>query len=139
MVIATGALLIANRLLPAELPARGDWQERMFWLAWLLAALHAAWRTAPVRQARLAPAWAEQCIGIAVVAVLAVLLNWITTGDHLLRTIGQGYWPVASIDLVLLVSAGLALVAARKLQRRTRATVEQGSRRAVAGAGVAHV
>lgn len=140
MVIATGALLVANRLLPADLPARGDWQERVFWLVWLLAAVHAAWRTAPVRQARLAPAWAEQCIGIAAVAVLAVLLNWVTTGDHLLKTIGSGYWPVASVDLVLLGSAGLALAAARKLRQRARqGLVGSDDRISVGGAGVAHV
>jgi hypothetical protein len=118
MVVATVAMLVANRLLPFDLPARGEWEERLFWSAWLLAALHAAWRTAPVKQARLAPAWAEQCVAIAVLAVLAVLLNWITTGDHLLKTIGRGYWPVASIDLVLLGSTALALVAARKLRQR---------------------
>jgi uncharacterized iron-regulated membrane protein len=140
MVLATGALLVANRLLPADLPARGDWQERFFWMAWLVAALHAAWRTAPVRQARLAPAWAEQCVGIAVLAVLAVLLNWITTGDHLLKTIAQGYWPVASVDLVLLGSAALALVAAGKLRQRARQLAPASSDRVAVRRGeVAHV
>jgi uncharacterized iron-regulated membrane protein len=135
MVIATGAILIANRLLPVDLPVRGDWQERIFWLSWLLAALHAAWRTAPVREARMAPAWAEQCIGIAIVAVLAVLLNWVSTGDHLLRTIGQGYWPVASVDLVLLGSAALALVAMRKLRQREQGVVVAQGDRVTTGRG----
>jgi hypothetical protein len=47
-------------------------------------------------------------------------MNWITTGDHLLRTIGNGYWPVAGIDLTLLASAALAIVAASRLRRRAR-------------------
>jgi hypothetical protein len=34
------------------------------------------------------PAWREQCRAIAALAVLAVLLNWFTTGDHLLKTVG---------------------------------------------------
>lgn len=51
----------------------------------------------------------------------AVLLNWITTGDHLVKTIGEGYWPVAGLDLALLASAALAAVAARKLRQRERA------------------
>ena len=39
-------------------------------------------------QAALAnPAWREQCVAIAVLAPLAAVLNWITTGDHLLRTL----------------------------------------------------
>jgi uncharacterized iron-regulated membrane protein len=142
MVLATVAMLVANRLLPAELPARGDWEERLFWSAWLAAALHAAIRTAPVRQARLAPAWAEQCVAIAVLAVLAVLLNWITTGDHLLHTIGSRYWPVAGVDLVLLGSAALALVAARKLQMRAQLPLEDQATTtastARSKAGVAH-
>ncbi len=123
MVIATLAMLVANRLLPVNLPARGDWQERVFWLSWLMAALHAAWRTNTVLQARLAPAWAEQCIAISVLAVLAILLNWVTTGDHLLRTITNGYWPIAGVDLVLIASAVLAVIAARKLRQHALQTM----------------
>lgn len=55
---------------------------------------------------------------LAVMAVAAVLLNWITTGDHLLRTIGTGYWPVAGMDLSLLATAVLAVFAARKVGQR---------------------
>ena len=51
-------------------------------------------------------------------AVLAVLLNWATTGDHLLKTLEQGFWPVAGLDLALLVSGGIAVTVARKLRRR---------------------
>ncbi len=137
MVIATVVILVANRLLPLDLPMRGDWEERLFWLAWLLAALHAAWRTAPVRQARLAPAWAEQCVAIAVLSVLAVVLNWITTGDHLLKTIGH-YWPVAGVDLVLIGGAVIALIAVRKLQLRARQPVEAAVRTSSKRAEVAH-
>ncbi|MBK8162362.1 MAG: PepSY domain-containing protein [Gammaproteobacteria bacterium] len=129
MLVATLSILVANRLLPADLAHRGDWEERIFWFAWLAALAHAYWRTAPVLQACIAPAWAEQCWAVAGLAVLAVLLNWITTGDHLLRTIGEGYWPVAGFDLAMLVSAGLAVMAALRLRRRARATgtaAEQG-------------
>ncbi len=138
MLIATTAMLVVNRLLPSDLPMRGDWEERLFWLAWLLAAAHAAWRTAPVKQARLAPAWAEQCVAIAVLSVLAVVLNWVTTGDHLLKTIGH-YWPVAGVDLVLIGGAAIALIAARKLQLRARQPVEAAVGRAASKrAEVAH-
>jgi hypothetical protein len=120
MLIATLAILVANRILPSELEHRGDWEEAAFWGAWILACAHAFWRTAPVRQAKLAPAWEEQCWAVTVLGVAAVLLNWITTGDHLLRTIGSGYWPVAGVDLFILAGSALAVVAARKLQRRGR-------------------
>jgi hypothetical protein len=68
----------------------------------------------------MAPAWAEQCWAIALLGVAAVLLNWVTTGDHLLRTIGNSYWPVAGVDLAILASAAIAVRAARKLKRRAQ-------------------
>ena len=129
MLLATLAMLILNRALPADLAQRGEWQAYGFWAAWLVALGHAFWRTAPVAQARIAPAWREQCVGVAALAVLAVLLNWATTGDHLLKTLGQGYWPVAGLDLALLASAAIALFAARRLRRR-----EQGRDSAGRGA-----
>jgi uncharacterized iron-regulated membrane protein len=118
MVVASIAMLVANRVLPLELADRGGWEETAFWCAWLLALAHAWWRTAPVRLARIAPAWREQCWAIALLAVAAVLLNWVTTGDHLGKTLREGYWPVAGVDLSLLVTAVVAVVAARHLWRR---------------------
>lgn len=125
MLLAALGMLIANRLLPETLPAgwppRGDLEEYAFWASWLLALLHACVRSAPVAQARMAPAWHEQCVAIAVLAVTAVGLNWATTGDHLLKTLAATYWPVAGVDLFLLASAGLAVVAARHLRQRSAA------------------
>ncbi|WCM90428.1 PepSY-associated TM helix domain-containing protein [Acidovorax sp. NCPPB 3576] len=128
MLIATFVMLIGNRLLPTDLPGRGSWEQSVFWGTWVLAFLHAVWRTAPVAQARMAPAWGEQCWAAAALAVAAVLLNWATTGDHLLRTIGNGYWPVAGMDLALLASAALAVVAARRLRRRAQGAVAMAGR-----------
>jgi uncharacterized iron-regulated membrane protein len=126
MVIATLAILIANRLLPADLPQRGDWQEYGFWGAWVLALAHALWRTAPVSRGRIAPAWREQCGAIVALAMTAVAANWLTTGDHLVKTLAAGYWPVAGLDLSLLAASGLAGLAAQRLWRRERAAaVEQ--------------
>lgn len=127
MLIATLGILIANRLLPVNLPARGDWEQYCFWGVWVLAMAHAFWRTAPVARARLAPAWGEQCWTIAVLAVSAVVLNWVTTGDHLLKTLSAGYWPVAGVDLFMLVSALVAVFTARRLQRRARPQSADGS------------
>lgn len=57
-------------------------------------------------------------------AVLAVGLNWLTTGDHLLRTVFTApYWPVAGVDLALLATAAAAAWAARRLGQRTAAPV----------------
>lgn len=87
-----------------------------FWMSWLLAGIHAFWRTRPVLAGRQAPAWREQCLGIAILASLAPLLNWITTGDHLVATMAAGNWAIAGIDLGLLVTASLSLLAWRALR-----------------------
>jgi uncharacterized iron-regulated membrane protein len=117
MLIAAATMLVANKLLPENLPARGDWEERIFWFAWLAALVHAAVRSAPVELARLSPAWREQCLALATLCIAAPVLNWITTGDHLLETVGAQYWPVAGFDMALLVTAGAAAYAARRLKR----------------------
>jgi uncharacterized iron-regulated membrane protein len=120
MLIATLAILVANRLLPEDLAHRDSWEKNIFWSSWCLCLLHALWRSAPVLQARIAPAWREQCWAVALLALAAPLLNWITTGDHLLNTLGHGYWPVAGLDLVMLLTAVLATTAALHLRRRER-------------------
>jgi uncharacterized iron-regulated membrane protein len=120
IVIAALGILVANRALPIDLPQRVAVEEACFWGAWLAALAHALWRTAPVRQARFAPAWREQCVAIVALAIAAVALNWASTGDHLGKTLREGYWPVAAFDLALLVAAALAAVAARRLSGRER-------------------
>jgi len=74
-------------------------------------------RSAPVAQARANPAWCEQCWAIA---VMVVLLNWITTGDHLPKTLTAGYWPVAGVDLLLLTGAVIAALTGCWLSRRVQ-------------------
>jgi len=120
MVVATLAILVASRVLPEGLEHRGDWEKRCFWLTWLLTLVHAGWRSAPVQRAALSPAWREQCWAIAGLALAAVLLNWFTTGDHLLRTLARPYWPVAALDTVLLATAAIATLSARRLATAER-------------------
>ena len=128
MLIAAVGMLVANRLLPAELAGKGDWEQRLFWGLWALSFMHAALRGAPVAQARINPAWREQCWSIAALALAAVLLNWLTTGDHLLHTLFiEPYWAVAGVDLSLLVTAGLAILAARRLARREQRALRSPS------------
>lgn len=122
MILATLGILVANRLLPEALPGRGDWEKYAFWGTWCLALMHAVLRSAPVSKGLPNPAWREQSLAIAIFALAAVGLNWLTTGDHLLRTLSMGYWPVAGIDLVLLATAGVSLWVARRLKRRATAS-----------------
>lgn len=127
MLVATMVILVVNRLLPAELVGKGDWEKLAFWLGWLLMLLHAGWRSARATQGVINPAWREQCWLIAVLAVSGVCLNGITTGDHLLKTIREGYWPVAGVDLSLLATAAVAVLAARKLAVREAVTIPAAS------------
>ena len=102
MVVATLFVLVMNRVLPEDLAHRDTWEKSSFWLAWLATLVHATWRSTAVLQARMSKAWAEQCWAIALLGALAVVLNAVTTGDHLGRTLMAGYWPVAGVDLMLL-------------------------------------
>jgi uncharacterized iron-regulated membrane protein len=143
MLIAATGMLVANRLLPADLAGKGDWEKWSFWGCWVLAMVHAFVRSAPVAQARWNPAWREQCWAIAALAVAAVLLNGLTTGDHLLKTVfTETYWAVAGVDLSLLMAALIAVWTARQLavreQRGTSATAAGPSAQSADGE-VAHV
>jgi len=118
MLLATVAILVANRLLPADTADKGNWEIAVFCLSWLLSMAHAFWRSAALKIQAVSPAWYEQCYAIAALALSAVLLNWISTGDHLLVTLAEPYWPVASFDLVLMVVSLLSFVIARRLHRK---------------------
>ncbi|RYY04635.1 MAG: PepSY domain-containing protein [Gammaproteobacteria bacterium] len=126
MLVATLGILIANRLIPETLPSgwpiRSSLEQYFFWGSWVLAMTHAFLRSGPVAKGKLNPAWREQCLALAILAPVTVLLNWATTGDHLIKTLSEGYWPVAGLDLSILVSGALAFIAARHLRRK-----EQGA------------
>jgi uncharacterized iron-regulated membrane protein len=116
ILIATLAFFVANRLLP--LGATFLDQDRAaleiwtFYLIWLATFVH-AW----LRPGR---AWIEQCWALSGLALAAVLLNWLTTGDHLVRSLAHRHlWAIAGMDLLLLLGVGLAALTAIRLQRRT--------------------
>jgi uncharacterized iron-regulated membrane protein len=118
MLIATASILLMNRLLPAEFAGRATWEESAFWISWLAALLHALARGAPVERARISPAWREQACVFATLAFGAAIANGAGTGDWLWQTIAARNWPVAGLDLALLVAGSIALVVARLLRRR---------------------
>jgi uncharacterized iron-regulated membrane protein len=114
IVIATLSFFVVNRLLPLgasflgqERPALEIWT---FYLVWLATFAH-AWQ-------RSSRAWMDQCWIIAVLAAVAVGLNWITTGDHLLHSLSHRHlWPIAGMDLLLLAGAAVATATAGRLRR----------------------
>ena len=120
IIVATLAFFIVNRLLPLGLEHRANIEFWSFFAVWALSFCH-AW----VRTRR---GWIEQCYAIAAAAPLAVLLNAITTGDHMLRTLRTGDWAVFGMDAMLLASAIIALATAIRLQRRALAAAARPPR-----------
>lgn len=115
IILATLAFFTINRLLPLDTTFAGYNRSALeiwtFYVVWLLTFVH-AWL-------RPSSAWMEQCIVIAALAVAAALLNWITTGDHLARSALQRHlWPIAGIDVMLLVAAAISLWSAFRLRRK---------------------
>jgi uncharacterized iron-regulated membrane protein len=72
LALACVSLLWANRLLPAELAARQDWELRAFFGIWALSGLH-AWLRKPLH------AWREQLSAAALLGVMLPLLSLLTT------------------------------------------------------------
>ncbi|MEM7435238.1 MAG: PepSY-associated TM helix domain-containing protein [Myxococcota bacterium] len=113
LIAATIAFLVANRLLPSGFSigtlSRLYAEIAVFYLVWLASFVH-AWAR-PVR------AWVEQLRFIGALALAAVVLNWVTTGDHLAKTWSEAHWPVAGVDLLLLCAGMLAAWAGHRVAR----------------------
>lgn len=122
VLVATLAMLVSNKLLPEGIAGRALLEQCIFFLVWVGTLIHALMRAWQGRaRSELGAAWREQAWASAFLAVLAVVLNGVLTGDHLLRTFSQGNMAVAGTDLVLLASAALAGMAARRLTSRAAA------------------
>ncbi|KAA0578657.1 PepSY-associated TM helix domain-containing protein [Azospirillum sp. Sh1] len=114
LLIATLAMMTANRLLPSGVPSRELVEVGVFFLTWIASAVHAAVRT------RLDPPWSGQCAAVALLAAACVVLNWITTGEHPVRAASAGDWAVVGVDAVLALTAAGAWRVSRRLARRAR-------------------
>jgi uncharacterized iron-regulated membrane protein len=112
VIVATLAMLIANRLIAEGIAYRPQLEAGFFFAAWIACGAHAWLRTGPAYGRR---AWAEQTVAIAALALAAPLLNWITTGDHVAKTVTSGQWAVGGMDLVLLASGLAAARAAHRI------------------------
>lgn len=114
IILATAVFLIANRLIPRDVAIEGvhrhDLEIYAFFLTWLLTFVHAA-----LRGRR---AWRDQCLAITAALVLAVALNWVTTGHHPIAAIGAAAWSVISMDIMMVLGAALALYASGRLRRQ---------------------
>lgn len=119
IVIATLGFFIANRLIPLGIANRGEWEMLAFYLAWIAAFVHAFLR--PTRAAK--RAYLEQTWAIAAFAIVAVGLNWLTTGDNLINAYLAGKWAVAGMDAMLLGWAIAAVWVWTKMRRAANSAV----------------
>jgi len=127
--IAMTAFLWGNRLLPRPLEGRADWEIHAFFIVWALTLLHAV-----VRPAR--SAWVEQLWAAAALLFLVPVLNALTTQRPLWRSLAEGDWIFAGVDLtccaLAVLHAVLAIRAARQVEARSRRTTPQLNPAAIA-------
>lgn len=120
LIAATLAYFVANQSLPRQPEILGIEREQaevlVFFATWLLVLVPATIHCFTDRLAGHRRAWRAACLLIGSLALSAVVLNGWQTGDHLLRTLSIGNGPVAAIDGTLLLTALLALAAARRLR-----------------------
>ena len=116
--IAIAAYFWANRIIPAALDARAQWEINSLFIAWALMLLHAHVRP----RSRI---WLEQLTIAAVLYLLLPVLNAFTTQRHLGVTLLEGEWALAAIDLMFLAVgvafAGTAIKVHRTMQSAGRA------------------
>lgn len=108
--VAIAAYFWANRLLPAGLVQRADWEIRCFFIAWVLCLLHPLLRSHK-------RAWLEQTSLAALLFGGLPLFAVLLPGSDLITTLSQGHWLLAGMDLTLLASATLLALATWHIAR----------------------
>lgn len=113
--VGIAAYFWANRLLPAEWPARANWELDVLFIAWAAMLAYAALR--PVHRA-----WRDSMTAAAGLFMLVPVLNALTTSRHLGVSIPAGDWVFAGFDLTALTFGSAFAVLAWRLWRAKPAT-----------------
>jgi hypothetical protein len=114
LLIAIAGYFWANRLIPAAMPGREQWEINSFLILWLIAFLHPILR--PLKRA-----WMEQLVLGGMLFAAIPLLSVLTGNAHLGMTIPNGNWVVAGFDLTCLATGLALLETARRLSIRREA------------------
>ncbi|MES2623639.1 MAG: PepSY-associated TM helix domain-containing protein [Pseudomonadota bacterium] len=124
--IAIAAYFWANRLLPATMEGRAEWEVHAMYLTWAATLLYPVWRP-------LGKAWVELLWLCAAMYCLLPLVNALTTQRHLGNSLMQGDWIMAGFDLTSLASGLVFAIFAVRMQRKAGATevVLEKNRRSV--------
>jgi uncharacterized iron-regulated membrane protein len=123
--VAMAGLLWLNRLLPAGMTARAEWEVHGFFIIWGVTLLHAIVR--PPKRGWLEQLWA----GVVLLALLPVF-NLVATSRGLVDSVRHGDWVFVGVDLMLLALAGLLAVIARRTARHRPREKKAARRAAVA-------
>lgn len=110
--IACAAYFYANRIIPADMEMRLNWEIRSFFIVWLLTLLYAIIRSN--RQA-----WLELLMLATVAFALLPILNFLTGGQAIWNSILHDQWMIASFDLAMWVLAILFWFAFKKVKNHT--------------------
>lgn len=106
--VASIGFFYANRLIAVQMADRAGWEIKAYFVVWLICLLHAAVR--PV-----ASAWREQTLLLGVLCLCLPVLNWASTGQHLLVYLSWGDWQRAGVELTAVVIGVVALWVWRRL------------------------
>jgi hypothetical protein len=109
--LGIAVMLWANRLLPAGMAGRGDWEIHALFLAWGAALLLAMVR-------RPAPNWVAMFGSTGVLLAALPIYNLVATPSGLAATLASGDWTLAGIDIALLMFGTASLALTRRIARR---------------------
>lgn len=114
--IAIAAYFWANRLIPVDFAARGAWEVHTLFIVWAFTLVYSFIAWPAVRN--ITRHWIHLLWLAAAAYGLLPVLNALTTDRHITRSLMQGDWLFAAIDLTFLVTGILFALAAFKLQHR---------------------
>ena len=96
LMVAVASFFWANRLLPAQMAGRADWEINLFFTIWGLTVVHALLRSG--RQG-----WREQLsLGALLFASLPLVDVLTGNGRALLDGVANGHWALLTVDLTAL-------------------------------------
>jgi len=107
----------ANRLLPADMIGRREWEVHVMFIGWLLMLIYPAFRS--IKQG-----WVEICWLSSAFYLLLPVVNLLTTERHLGVTLPYGDWALASMDITLLVTGVVFAWIAVKVAKRPDPVVQ---------------
>ncbi len=122
LMVACVAYFWINRLLPLDVPERASWEIKLFFFIWLGSLLHAALRPA-------SRAWIEQLSLFAALCLLLPILNWLTTGHHLISHFIEGDWLNVGLELTVVLFGVLGVCSVKILKSKQHKAAIQGSSR----------